>query len=105
MVNIFNFRDINFDSTHFNGDSSSEEEKLLGTGLRFTSDQIDSGLDKTGAITVLGGVLSNFATVSSSFVTNTVISAITKPPANPVERKNSSSDSEFEIINSDDVRE
>lgn len=91
-------RDIAFDSTHFNGDSSSEEEKLLGKGLKFT-DLVDSNVAiSTSAI---GGMLSNLATMSSSLLTAAITSTV--QPLH--EKENNSSDSEFEIISSDDVRE
>lgn len=95
-------RDMAFDSTHFNGDSSSEEEKLLGKGLNFT-DITDRGAPKMDTSRAnIGGMLSNLATMSSSLLTAAVTSAI---KSTSVERENNSSDSEFEIINSDDIRE
>lgn len=96
-------RDINFDSTHFNGDTSSEEEKLLGKGLIFT-DLTDRVLPKPGITeSNFGGMLSNIANMGSSLLTVALQSAAKQPA--PIEKENSSSDSEFEIINNDDVRE
>lgn len=93
-------RDIKFDSTHFNGDSSSEEEKLLGQGLKFVdlTEKITPNTSKSESN--FSGMLSNLATMSSSLLTVALKSAA---KSTPVEKENSSSDSEFEIINSDDV--
>lgn len=80
---------------------------MIGAGLRFTSDFVDSGLGKSqlgAADSGLGATLTNFATMGSSLMANVIKSAVTKTP-NTAERKNSSSDSEFEIINSEDIRE
>lgn len=94
-------REINFDSTHFNGDSSSEEEKLFGKGLAFG--ELKDTVAPTAKMTEskLGGMLSNLAIMGSSLLT----SALTSTVKQPIEKENSSSDSEFEIINKDDVKE
>lgn len=94
-------RDMKFDSTHFNGDSSSEEEKLLGKGLKFVdlTEKITPNMSKSESN--FGGMLSNLATMSSSLLTVALQSAV---KSTSVEKENSSSDSEFEIINSDDVK-
>ncbi|KAJ8932783.1 hypothetical protein NQ314_014487 [Rhamnusium bicolor] len=93
-------REIHFDSSHFNGDSSSEEENQLIKGLRFSIDAIDANQRGQTPAAGFSGVLSNFATLGSSLVSNVLKSAVSGAP---VERKNSSSDSEFEIINSEEV--
>lgn len=97
-------RDIHFEPAHFNADSSSEDEKMFGTGMRFSSDFLDASQKKTShPAGGLGNVLSNFAAVGSNLVASALKSAVTHAP---LERKgSSSSDSEFEIINSDDVKE
>lgn len=94
-------RDMAFDATHFNGESSSEEENLLGTGLKFTdvADKASNSDNKKSNIT---GMLTNIATMGSSFLTAAIQSAVTSVP---IERENSSSDSEFEIISSEDIKE
>lgn len=94
-------RDMAFDSVHFNGDSSSEEEKLLGKGLTFT-DLTDKIVSDTNTSKTISGMISNLATISSSLVTAAIKSAVKSAP---IQRENSSSDSEFEIINSDDAKE
>ncbi|KAJ8984833.1 hypothetical protein NQ317_013033 [Molorchus minor] len=86
-------REIHFDSAHFNGDTSSEEENLLAKGMQFSSDTIEP----TKAGPALANVLSNFAALGGTLMANVLKS-------NPVpERKDSSSDSEFEVINTDDI--
>ncbi|KAJ8913614.1 hypothetical protein NQ315_013436 [Exocentrus adspersus] len=92
-------RGIQFDSAHFNGDSSSEEENLLIKGLKFMSKAPDLPENKMVSNVGLSGVLSNIATVSSTLVSNVIKSAVLNAP---VERKNSS-DSEFEIIDSEEI--
>ncbi|CAH1154149.1 unnamed protein product [Phaedon cochleariae] len=94
--------DINFESSHFSEDTSSEEEKHLGKGLKFSSDFVDNASRKViSDAGSLGGVISNFATLGGAFVANALKSAVTTAP---VQRKSSSSDSDFEIIDSDDVK-
>ncbi|CAH1986440.1 unnamed protein product [Acanthoscelides obtectus] len=95
-------RDIHFEAAHFNGDSSSEEEKLMGRDLRFAAieEVIADGAKEQGGI---GGMLGSIvSTVSSNLVGNILKS---NAPQAQIERKNSSSDSEFEIINTEDVKE
>lgn len=94
--------DLAFESTHFNGNSSSEEEKLLSKGLNFTD-----VTDKVGTIAStsqghIGGMLTNLATMSTTLLSAAIQSAV---KSSPVEKDNSSSESEFEMVSSDDVKE
>lgn len=82
---------IRFESKHFNGDSSSEEE-IYARSLNFSNvDNIDSKLIDMG-----GAITENLVKVGN-FIRMTV--------SNPLVRKDSSSDSEFEIINTDEAQE
>ncbi|KAG5861130.1 hypothetical protein JTB14_019426 [Gonioctena quinquepunctata] len=94
-------RDINFDPSQFNADSSSEEENLLGKGLEFSSDFVDDSYKKSVPKAGLSGMLSNVASMGGALVANVLKSSVGTAP---VERKNSSSDSEFEIINPEDLK-
>lgn len=90
-------RGIHFDTSHFKGDSSSEEENMYVRGLKYAKDVIDyakEGENVDGGF--IGGILSNMATMGSSLIGNASKSG-------KVIRKDSSSDSEFEIVNTDDA--
>lgn len=94
-------RAIQFDSAHFNGDSSSEEENVHVKGLKFSNDVDDESRKMGAAETGFSGVLSNFAAIGGTLVSNVLKSAVSNVP---VERKNSS-DSEFEIIDSEEIED
>lgn len=94
-------RAIQFDSAHFNGDSSSEEENMHAKGLRFSADLGEEPHKKAGTEVGFSGVLSNFTAFGGVLVSNVLKSAVANAP---VERKNSS-DSEFEIIDSEDIED
>lgn len=80
-------RSINFDSSHFNPDSSSEDDNSFSKNLRITEDHTDT----------TDGIISNLATVGSHLVSN-VLSKVTKP-------RKSESDSDFEVIDADELDE
>ncbi|XP_018574261.1 uncharacterized protein LOC108913225 [Anoplophora glabripennis] len=94
-------RAIQFDSAHFNGDSSSEEENVHVKGLRFSADPGEEPHKKTATEVGLSVVLSNFAAVGGTLVSKVLNSAASNAP---VVRKNSS-DSEFEIIDSEEIED
>lgn len=95
-------KNMRFDSSHFNRDSSSDEEHAYSKGLSF-SDTVDFGNNKSAvplnlAQSIGAGLISNLSTVGSNILTN-VLSTVSKPQI----RRDS--DSDFEIINSDDLSE
>lgn len=78
-------RGIHFETRHFNGDSSSEEENLYVKSLKYAKDVIDLAKEAEkveGGF--IGGILSNIMGKNAA--------------GSKVIRKDSSSDSEFEII-------
>ncbi|RZC38043.1 uncharacterized protein BDFB_006489 [Asbolus verrucosus] len=89
---------IRFESGHFNGDSSSEEE-IYAKNLNFANVDNKDVVDKD----VFSNIM-NVATVSDNLMkmANIIKMAVTTPPA---QRKDSSSDSDFEIINSEEAEE
>ncbi|XP_074028515.1 uncharacterized protein [Leptinotarsa decemlineata] len=92
-------KNINFESSQFDEDSSSEDEKLIGKGLQFSAD-----VDNDNKLTTnfdLTGMLSNVASVGSALVANVLKSGV---PTSTVERKTSGSDSDFEFINYEDLQ-
>lgn len=93
-------RDMKFDSAHFNSDSSSDEEKLLSKGLSFTDYRESSAANIRSPESNISGMLTNLAVMGSSLL-NVALSSNTKS----TEKEPSSSDSEFEIVNSEDIRE
>lgn len=99
-------KDMKFEVSHFNRDSSSDEEHNYEQGLAFS--EIDAA-DKTQQSTVSFtqqfsvDLLSNLGSMGSSLmstVLKTAASAAT-PAKIP---KRTDSDSDFEIIDSDDVK-
>lgn len=88
-------RNIEFKSSHFNPDSSSEEEGSYTKGLDFT-DAKDLIHDGPGASS-FSGILTNLGSIGSALVTN-----VMKPKQ--VTRKQDS-DSDFEIIDNEELDE
>nr|CAH7724353.1 unnamed protein product [Callosobruchus chinensis] len=88
-------RDIHFKAAHFNGDSSSEEEKLMSRDLSFMAigDSSVDGADmnEQGGALGLGKVLGSIVANARS--------------ASHIERTSSTSDSDFEIVNTEDVKD
>lgn len=103
-------RNIDFDSAHFNGDSSSEDEAALGKGLTFseeyTKEYVESLNAAADAKSLVGKVgeamLGNLASVGTTFLTN-ILQKNQQPQNAYAEEENSSSSSDFEII--DDVHD
>lgn len=93
-------RNMEFKSSHFNPDTSSEEESSYTKGLNFTDakELLHEGQHEldTGSSS-LGGILNNLGRIGSTLVSN-VMQA--KESA-----KKHDSDSDFEIINNDDLNE
>lgn len=97
-------RNMEFESGHFKRDSSSDEENVYSAGLDF-SDAVD-GADVTVksapaanlAQSIGVGILTNLSAVGSNILTN-VMNSVTKS------QNRRDSDSDFEIINSDDLNE
>lgn len=92
-------KNMEFDSSHFNRDSSSDEE-AYSKGLSF-SDAVDSSgkTPQTMLVQSIGvGIINNLSTVGTNILTN-VLSSVTKA------QNRRDSDSDFEIINSDDLKE
>ncbi|VEN37598.1 unnamed protein product [Callosobruchus maculatus] len=88
-------RDIHFKAAHFNGDSSSEEEKLLSKDLNFVAvgdSSVDGAdLNEEGGDLKIGLMLRSIVATANS--------------TSQVERKSSTSDSDFEIVNTEDVKD
>lgn len=97
--------EINFQSSHFNGDSSEEDEKLFTQGLSFPepSDQASPGLAST-VVQAVAKNISSLGIMGQSLLAN-VISANTVPQT--IRRESSPTNSEesddFEMISQDDV--
>lgn len=97
-------RNMEFDSSHFNRDtSSSDDENGYSKGLTFT-DTVDSATSKPSSSQLIltqsigVGLLSNLSSVGTALIAN-VLNSVTKQP------NRRDSDSDFEIINSDDLNE
>ncbi|KRT83201.1 hypothetical protein AMK59_4528, partial [Oryctes borbonicus] len=71
-------KNIKFDSMHFNGDSSSDDEKHYTVGLRFSEvlegAESTSRLDEKKAQSIALGILSNLTTVGTSIMSNVMSS-------------------------------
>ena len=89
---------IRFESGHFNGDSSSEEE-AYAKNLSFANVDNRDSVDKDTISTLL-----NVAAVGDNLIkmASIIKNVVVNPP---VQRKDSSSDSDFEIINSEEAQE
>lgn len=98
-------RNMEFDSSHFNRDtSSSDDENGYSKGLSF-ADTVDlaSNNNKPSSELILtqsigAGIISNLSSVGTTLITN-VLSSVTR------KQTRQDSDSDFEIINSDDLNE
>lgn len=88
-------RNIEFKSSHFNPDSSSEEESSYTKGLNF-SEVKEEGAEGSS----LGGILSNLGSIGSTLVSNVMKTAVSKESP-----KKQDSDSDFEIINNEELDE
>nr|CAI5820825.1 unnamed protein product [Callosobruchus analis] len=78
-------------AAHFNGDSSSEEEKLLSRDLSFTA------IDDTS----VDGADFN----EQQLCLKKASPVVTGSTTSQIERKSSNSDSDFEIVNTDDIKD
>lgn len=98
-------KNIKFETSHFNRDSSSDEEHNYEQGLTFA--ELDT-TDRQGTAPIVSftqqlsaDLLSNLGIMGSSLVSTVLKTAAVSTP--PIARRNDS-DSEFEIIDSDDVQ-
>lgn len=107
-------KSMSFESSHFNRDSSSEDENCYAKGLQFsevTRDLTDnsrlqeSNLDSTSKTTQVlekgtqnAGILGSLSAISSNLISNVIRSAVSNRTP-----KRHDSDSDFEIIDSDEV--
>lgn len=89
-------RNMEFKSSHFNPDSSSEEESGYAKGLDF-ADAKDVGQEGSR----LEGILSNLGSIGSTLVSNVLKTAAAKE----TEQKKQDSDSDFEIIGNEELDE
>lgn len=99
-------KNIEFDSAHFNRDSSSEDENGYTKGLMFSDskDVPDSNVLQASIAQSLGaGLISNLTNVGTNILTN-VLKTVNASSTTAAERC-SSSESEFEIIDSEDLNE
>lgn len=83
---------MNFESSHFNRDSSSEDENLYSKGLQFTEvpkNDTEQGTSQS--------ILRNLTAIGSNLITN-VLKSSSAP-------KRKDSDSDFEIIDTDEVNQ
>lgn len=90
-------RDIVFDSADFNSDNSSSEENLHLEGLNMT-DLVHKELNKETSNSGIHKILNNLSAVSSLLTGAIKLSVKAKSDGG-----NDSSDSDFEIINSNDI--
>lgn len=89
-------RNIEFKSSHFNPDSSSEEDSSYAKGLQFTdAKEREESLQQPS----LGGILGNLGSIGSSLVSNVIKTAVMREAA----PKKQDSDSDFEIIGNDEL--
>ncbi|XP_056638602.1 reticulophagy regulator 1-like isoform X1 [Diorhabda sublineata] len=92
-------KELNIDSLHFNEDSSSsEEDKFLEKNTSFPKDYVDDSNSSTFAnvqtnIDKIGNLVSNVLSYAQSI------------RKTDIKRENSSSDSEFEFVNSSDIKD
>ncbi|XP_057656420.1 uncharacterized protein LOC130893970 isoform X4 [Diorhabda carinulata] len=92
-------KELNIDSLHFNEDSSSsEEDKFLEKNTSFPIDYVDDSNSSTFAnvqtnIDKIGNLVSNVWSYAQSI------------RKTDIKRENSSSDSEFEFVNSSDIKD
>lgn len=95
-------KDIKFESTHFNKDSSSDEDNNYEQGLTFSEiDDVDKSRRVASITQQIGSdLLSNLGAMGTSLVSSVFKAANPKPA--PV--KKSDSDSDFEIINTDEFQ-
>lgn len=84
-------RNMEFKSSHFNPDSSSEEEGSYTKGLNFT----DANEEQDIGTSSVGGILNNLGRIGSTLVSNVIKSR------EPIKKQDS--DSDFEIINNDEL--
>lgn len=89
-------REIRFDSDHFN--TSSSDEDPYSKNLRFPIDVKDIPRETGGIKSMLSSVITS---VSGNLVTNMFQSAMYKKT--PVKTTNSESDSDFEMVEPDDI--
>lgn len=98
-------RNMKFDSAHFNGDSSSDDEKHYATGLRFSDVHEVSNsptkfhLQETLTQSLTLGLLNNLTAVGSSIMSNVISTTNADKP------KRKDSDSDFEFIDPEEVIE
>lgn len=90
-------KNMEFRSSHFNPDSSSEEESSYTRGLDFTDAKDLIQKSHEPGVSSLGGILSNLGNIGSTLVSN-----VMKSKEIP---KKQDSDSDFEIINNEDLDE
>lgn len=97
-------KDIKFEATHFNRDSSSDDDNNYVQGLTFTEVDNEEKPKKQGSLTQQIGsdLLSNLGAVSSSLMSSVFGSTSTTTVQAKV--KKSDSDSDFEIINTDEFQ-
>lgn len=90
-------KNMEFKSSHFNPESSSEEESSYTKGLDFADakDLIQHGQ----AGSSIGGILSNLGNIGSTLVSNVMKTTVSK------ETKKQDSDSDFEIISNEELDE
>ncbi|KAK4876396.1 hypothetical protein RN001_012818 [Aquatica leii] len=94
-------KSMSFESSHFNRDSSSEDENRFAKGLHFAEDTKDSKVQTSqtsGAQSDLG-ILGNITSLGTSLVSNILKTTV----SNTSKRKNS--DSDFEIIDTNEIDE
>ncbi|KAB0797219.1 hypothetical protein PPYR_08213 [Photinus pyralis] len=84
---------MSFESSHFNRDSSSEDENLYSKGLRFSEAPKSDPEPGTSQLTIL----SNLTAIGSSLITTVLKSGGTP--------KRKDSDSDFEIIYEDEINQ
>lgn len=87
-------RNMKFKPSHFNPDtSSSEEDASYARDLKFSDDVLDAS---AAAQPSIGGILTK---IGESLVSNVIRSSTVQP------RKKSESDSDFEMINSEELEQ
>ncbi|KAF5292609.1 hypothetical protein FQA39_LY13942 [Lamprigera yunnana] len=94
---------MNFESSHFTRDSSSDDESHYAKGLHFsevTKDVGDSKIQSNPSAQSSLGVFSNITSLGTSFVSNLLKSSVATTTSTS---KRKDSDSDFEIIDTNEV--
>ncbi|KAL3268107.1 hypothetical protein HHI36_007234 [Cryptolaemus montrouzieri] len=100
-------KDMRFKEYHFSRDSSSDDGSRFEEGLHFSEETaLDSSKNQEGSNQIMKGFVNYIASASTKgFQLPTIVNALATMHGAKMNRKSSSSDSEFEVINPEDVKQ